>query len=48
MSKIEIEISEIWGQLYLIPFVKITHDKGLNGKYEFIVGWLKWEVIIML
>ena len=48
MSKIEIGISEVWGQVYLLPFVKITHDKLINGRYEFIVGWFKWEVIIML
>ena len=48
MSKLEIGISEVWGQVYLLPFVKITHDKVLNGRYEFIIGWLKWEVIIML
>ena len=42
----EISISKIWGQVYLLPFIKITHNKFINGKYEFIIGWLKWEIII--
>ena len=42
----EISISKIWGQIYLLPFIKITHDKLLNGHYEFIIGWFKWELII--
>ena len=44
-NKMKISISKIWGQVYLLPFIKITHDKFLNGKYEFIIGWLKWEII---
>jgi len=42
----EISISKIWGQVYLLPFIKITHNKFINGNYEFIIGWLKWEIII--
>lgn len=47
----KISISKIWGQVYLLPFIyinypKITHDKFLNGNYEFIIGWLKWELMI--
>lgn len=38
----------IWGQVYLLPFVKLTHNRALNGDLEFIVGWLKWEVVIGL
>jgi len=26
-------------QVYLLPFVKITYDKILNGDYELIIGW---------
>ena len=44
----KIAISKIWGQIYLLPFMKITHDKYLNGDYEFIIGWLKWELIIII
>jgi hypothetical protein len=35
---------EVWGQIYLLPIIKITHDRALNGDLEFIVGWLKWEL----
>ena len=50
-NKMKISISKIWGQVYLLPFIyinytKITHDKFLNGNYEFIIGWLKWELMI--
>ena len=30
----------ILGQLYILPFIKITYDRTLNGEYEFIVGWM--------
>ena len=26
-------------QFYLLPFVKVTYDKVLNGSYELIIGW---------
>jgi len=42
----KIETSLVYGQVYIFPFIKITHNKFLNGNYEFIVGWLKWELII--
>jgi hypothetical protein len=31
---------KVWGQIYIIPFVKITHDRTLNGDLELIIGWL--------
>jgi hypothetical protein len=34
----------IYGQAYLLPFIKITHDITLNGEYELIVGWLNIEI----
>tara|TARA_R110001632_G_scaffold14169_5_gene48043 strand:- start:720 stop:929 length:210 start_codon:yes stop_codon:yes gene_type:complete len=30
----------ILGQFHVLPFIKITYDKTLNGEYEFIVGWI--------
>ena len=30
----------IVGQFYVLPFIKITYDRTLNGEYEFIVGWM--------
>ena len=37
---------EVWGQVYILPFVKLTHTRNLNGDLELIIGWLKWEIII--
>jgi len=42
----KISIISIWGQIYILPFIKITHDKILNGEYELILGWLKWELVV--
>jgi len=42
----KITISKIFGQIYLFPFIKITHDKTLNGEYEFIIGFLNREIIL--
>lgn len=41
-----IHICKIMAQVYLSPYVKITHNKWLNGHYELIIGWLKWELVI--
>jgi len=35
----EINIHKISCQLYIIPFVKLTHNKLLNGSLELIIGW---------
>ena len=42
----EMRISKhkIFGQAYILPFIKITHDVFLNGEYELIVGWLNIEI----
>ena len=42
----KITISSIWGQVYILPFVKVTHDRNLNGDLELIIGWLNRELII--
>jgi hypothetical protein len=44
----KITILSIYGQAYLLPSIKITHDRFLNGDYELIIGWLKWELIISI
>jgi len=31
---------KVCDQIYIIPFVKITHDRALNGDLELIIGWL--------
>ncbi len=40
------KIYKIEYQLYILPFIKITHDTILNGKYELIIGWLNLEMAI--
>jgi hypothetical protein len=42
----KISINEIWGQVYLLPFIKLTHTRQLNGDLELIVGWLNRELVI--
>ena len=34
----------IYGQVYLLPSVKITHTRKLNGYYEIIFGWFNREI----
>jgi hypothetical protein len=42
----EIEIETILSQMYILPFVKVTYDKWLNGRYEIIIGWLNKQIAI--
>jgi len=42
------KIFEVYGQIYILPFVKVTHTRDLNGDLELIIGWLKWGLIIKL
>lgn len=42
----KIEIEDIYGQVYIIPTIKITYTRYLNGEYELIFGWLKWYLVI--
>ena len=42
----KISIDQIVGQLYLLPYIKITYTKWLNGSYEFCIGWLRYELVI--
>ena len=39
---------EIYGQFYVLPAIKVTYDKLLNGDKEIILCWLKWELILAL
>jgi hypothetical protein len=41
----KVQICEVVYQLYLLPTVKITYDKFLNGNYELIFCFLKWEIV---
>ena len=40
----KIRIHKISYQISLLPFIKVTHDKILNGEYELIIGWLKMGI----
>jgi hypothetical protein len=42
----KLSINEIWGQVYLLPFIKLTHTRDLNGDLELIIGWLNRELVI--
>lgn len=44
----KIGIHTIVSQIYLFPFIKITHDRFLNGDYELIVGWINKEISISI
>lgn len=39
---------KVWGQAYLLPYLKITYTRELNGDLELIIGWLNRELIIGL
>jgi hypothetical protein len=41
----KIRIDTVCYQIYLLPYLKITYDKWLNGDYELIIGWLKWQLV---
>jgi hypothetical protein len=42
----KLSINEVWGQVYLLPFIKLTHTRQLNGDIELIIGWLNRELVI--
>lgn len=44
----KVYISEIFDQAYILPSIKITYNRMLNGNLEFILGWLKYELVIAI
>ena len=34
-------------QFLIIPTIKITYDKSLNGYYEIILAWGGWGITLM-
>ena len=42
------DICKVYGQIYLLPYAKVTYTRELNGDLELIIGWLKWEIVIGL
>lgn len=35
---------DVWGQWYVIPTLRLTTDKYLNGSYAIELVWLKWTI----
>ena len=46
MGKVRFQIYSVWGQVYILPYIKVTHNKQLNGNLELIIGWLNRELVI--
>jgi hypothetical protein len=44
----KLSINEVWGQVYLLPFIKLTHTRQLNGDLELIIGWINKELVLSL
>ena len=44
----KISIDEVLYQTYLLPYVKVTYTRILNGHKEFILGWFRWQLVIMI
>ena len=36
----------VYGQFYLLPTIKVTHTRLLNGDIEVIFCWLKFEFAV--
>jgi len=41
-----LQIYTVAMQCYLLPYIKVTYTKMLNGNYEFIIGWLNREIVV--
>jgi hypothetical protein len=44
----KINIDEVWGQIYIFPYIKLTHTRKLNGDLELIIGWLNKQISISI
>lgn len=44
----KVELYKVYGQVYITPYIKVTHDRVLNGNIELIIGWLKRELVFKL
>ena len=42
----KINFYQVAYQIYLIPYIKITYNRFLNGNYELIIGWFNREIVI--
>lgn len=41
-----IELNTTWYQIYLLPTIKVTHNRMLFGYYNVELWWFKWGVEI--
>jgi hypothetical protein len=44
----KISLDTVMSQIYVLPYIKVTHSRWLNGDYELIIGWLKWQLVIAI
>jgi hypothetical protein len=44
----KIQITTIVSQVYLLPYIKITYSRWLNGELELIIGWLNKEIVVSI
>lgn len=42
----KITICNVGYQLYILPYIKLTYTRKLNGDLELIIGWLNKEIVI--
>jgi hypothetical protein len=40
----KIQLLTVDSQAYILPCIKITYSRWLNGNLEFIIGWLNKEL----
>ena len=44
----KIRIYKVGYQFYLLPYIKITYSRFLNGNYELILGWFNRQITLEL
>lgn len=44
----KVEISKATDQIYLLPYIKVTYTRNLNGNYELCFGWFNYCLIVSI
>jgi hypothetical protein len=44
----KIRTYSVLAQVYLLPYVKVTHDRFLNGDIEIIIGWFNKGIVFSI
>lgn len=44
----KIKVYQVSYQFYLLPYIKITYSRFLNGNYELILGWFDRQITLEL